>query len=60
MQRGVHGVSEDGGNDDEIGSTDAQFLEQNLMTSLAQFEHEVIGEQRKSSQVVRSLCPDPL
>lgn len=46
MQRGVHGVSEDGGNDDEIGSTDAQFLEQNLMTSLAQFEHEVIGGQQ--------------
>ena len=41
MQRGVHSVSEDDGNDDEIGSTDAQFMEQNLMTSLAQFEHEV-------------------
>jgi len=41
VQRGVHGISEDDGNDDEIGSTDAQFMEQNLMTSLAQFEHEV-------------------
>ncbi len=59
MQRGVHSVSEDGCNDDEIGSTDAQFLEQSLMTSLAQFEHEVIGE-LKSSQVVRNLRPDHL
>lgn len=29
------------------------------MTSLAQFEHEVIGE-LKSSQVVRNLRPDHL